>query len=166
MSDAIHPTRYTIWELATLVAERTREPGTPLRQVRDKVRHRIAYAVKVGQLDLRSPRNDAEEPYLLAGDAITWARAKYAGHFHDIPVSATERLRDGLGFSDRLATSAISGDLVTCQLTLSNTLATARRLEALLEATERELKQATAAADKWARLCDRNRRNAKARRKP
>ncbi len=140
----------TIQELVDLLAPRVRKAGDTLRQAKDKVRKRLLYAQKSGELErLGTP---AKQPN---------GRCKV----NDLLAYYSRDLSETLTVSDSAIADIIPGDLPRCQQALRDSQNKVRLLEAQLAESLAEIRRLKPLADRYEANRAKNRESAKKPRK-
>ncbi|MBX6421910.1 MAG: hypothetical protein IRZ06_13020 [Nevskia sp.] len=155
----------TIQELVDLLAPRVRKAGDTLRQAKDKVRKRLLYAQKSGELErLGTPAKQPNGRFKLSA-VIGWARFKWPGKVNDLLAYYSRDLSETLTVSDSAIADIIPGDLPRCQQALRDSQNKVRLLEAQLAESLAEIRRLKPLADRYEANRAKNRESAKKPRK-
>ena len=149
-------------EVAILIAQRNQPPGEALRTTVDKVRKRIAYAVRRDDLQFVE---DGPVEFLFGPQVFAWARRKWPEAFgdisetHDATVGSTAKI-------GAIARSYVyPAGVERCHELLRESYREAEVLKEELEALERELVRLRPLAERYETNREKNRKSAKLPRK-
>ncbi|MFT3806705.1 hypothetical protein [Arenimonas sp.] len=137
-------------ELALWIAERVKPPGEPIRKTIDKVRKRIAHAVKIGALH---PAPKSLTFYVPEVEA--WAKNKWPSEFSDVPRVEIIRIVERLAISVSADMRLVPGDLDRCKQELKNAFQKIDEAEDLNKHLMKELKAAREEVDRLRPLAER-----------
>lgn len=147
--------------IIAIIAEKVKLPGEALRQSKDKVGHRLAYAIKNGKA--RAPANGR----FVFGDVIRWARQrqgwgdKLAGLPESAPIPATPKSVT-VRASHEAAYARSADSLKECKALLAHARQENTALIGQLRAALEELQRLRPLAEMWqTRIVEKNRRNAR-----
>ncbi len=148
----------TLGEAATFLTSlliRTGQETGQKKQVRNKVRERILYAIKNGEL----PGNKQKIPY---GKLIAWAREKngLASAVKGLAANIEEMVEDKSVGSDELFDVTLPGDQPRCHSLISELTMQNRQLQIEKKTQEAQLKRAKAEQEKIARRREVGRKSA------
>lgn len=150
---------FTLAEAAIFLASRLIRAGQE-KQVRNKVRERILYAIKNGEL----PGNKQKIPY---GKLIAWARKKdvrkkngLASAVKGLPTNIEEMVEEKFVGSDELFDVTLPNDLPRCHSLISELTMQNRQLQIEKKALEAQLERAKAELEKIARRREVGRKSA------
>ena len=149
---------FTLGEATTFLASRLIRAGLETgqeKQVRNKVRERILYAIKNGEL----PGNKQKIPY---GKLIAWARKKdgLASAVKGLPTNIEEMVEEKFVGSDELFDVTLPNDLPRCHSLISELTMQNRQLQIEKKALEAKLARAEAELAKIARRREDGRKSA------
>lgn len=143
-------------DLVQLITDRVRDPNDNIREARNKVSHRITYAIDTGAL--AAPGDDSFELGIVA----LWARLQWPGKLDDLPVSPVSAwFASSARLSDRYDAIVIPGQLDQCQDALKKAYDKIEQMEKGLRSLYAELERLAPLASKWEEFCEKNRQSAK-----
>ncbi len=154
-----HQLFYPLAEMAMLIALRTRPAGEPLRTTIDKVRKRLVYATKNGDLQT------AHAGLYFVPQTIAWSQKKWPGKFDGLPAEHTSTATATAVFHDEAWGFVIPGDLPRCQEALRDAQRENQQLQAELKAARAEIDRLKPIAEKYEQIREKNARSAKLPRK-
>lgn len=155
-----HQLFYPLAEMALLIALRIRpEDGEPRRTTIDKVRKRLIYATKNGDLQT------ALTGLYFVPQVIAWSQTKWPGKFDDLPAEHSHAATATLVMRDEARAFVIPGDLPGCQEALEDAHRKNRQLQAELNAAHAEIERLKPIAYKYEHIREKNTRSAKLPRK-
>lgn len=144
-------------QVVGLIAEETRKPGDSARQARDRVSHRIAYAVEKGWL-----RPNAEG--FLVGELAHWIRTEWPHLARDLPAAPLEAtMASTCGIRCTFEAVVVPGTLDRCQAALREAQDTIDKLILELRSTRTELEELRPSAERWEALREKNRESGRKR---
>lgn len=147
-------------DVVQLIAAETRRPNESIRQARNKVSHRITYAVDKGHL-IKDPDG------FKVGDLVLWMRSEWPRLFDDLPASPRQAtFASTIKISDSYSARVIPGDLDRCKAALNDAYDQIDRLTLELRAVQVELENLRPLAEKWEDFCAINKAKAKGPRSP
>jgi hypothetical protein len=154
-----HQLFYPLAEMAMLIATRVNPPGEPLRTTIDKVRKRLVYATKNGDLQM------AHAGLYFVPQAIAWSQKKWPGKFDGLPAEHFATATSTAVMSDEVWGFVIPGDLPSCQKALEDAHRENQQLRTELKAAHVEIERLEPIAEKYEQICEKNARSAKLPRK-
>lgn len=144
----------SVTEVVDLIAGRVRDPAESLRQARDKIRKRLLYAAKAGEL--AGGLTGRFEARAIAA----WAQVKWPGRFDDLPAQYTLESGDDLGVTDTATATVTSNNLERCKQLLAEAEAEIARLQAELARANSESAALRPLADRYQQIKATNRASA------
>lgn len=154
-----HQLFYPLAEMAMLIALRTRPVGEPLRTTIDKVRKRLVYATKNGDLQT------AHAGLYFVPQAIAWSQKKWPGKFDGLPAEHSATATATAVIRDEAWGFAIPGDLPGCQKALEDAQRENQQLLKELKAARAEIERLWPIAEKYEQIREKNALSAKLPRK-
>lgn len=146
------------FDAVKLISERIHQKGETPQDARNRVSHRIAYAMKSGEL------NKSVAGFEL-NDVICWARKKWPTAFIDLAAqnfAQAESKVTAASFTDGII---LPGSLERCHALIQELHNRIEILETQLGAANREIDKLSPSAAKWEELRVSNAANSKRRRK-
>jgi len=154
-----HQLFYPLAEMAMLIALRIRPVGEPIRTTIDKVRKRLIYATKNGDL------HTAHADLYFVPQAIAWSQKKWPGKFDGLAAEHSVTATNTLVIRDECRGFVIPGDLPGCQEALRDAQRENQQLQAELKTAQAEIDRLEPIAEKYERIREKNARSAKLPRK-
>ena len=154
-----HQLLYPLAEMAMLIALRIQAAGEPVRTTVDKVRKRLVYATRNGDLQT------AHAGLYFVPQAIAWSRKKWPGKFEDLPAAFSDTATAAAAIGDEVFTLVVPGDLPRCQEAVADAQRENQRLRTELKAAHAEIERLGSIAEKYAHICEKNAESAKLPRK-
>jgi hypothetical protein len=148
-------------KMAKLIAVRIRPPGEPLRTTTDKVRKRLSYATKKGEL-----RTLGTGPGLYyLPHAIAWSQEKWPGKLNDLRTEPPDPAASKEFLQEDPWKFLVPSDLRRCQEVLGEALLENYLLRTKLTRARAEIHRLTPIMKKYEQICEKNARSAKLPRK-
>ena len=147
--------QYTTTEIALLIATRIQQFGEDKRLIVDKVRKRLDYATKKGDL-----HKTATGDY-CASEIHPWMRKKWPDKFDDIAVEHFPTAMGKVSVSTRASMLVLPGNLDRCHAALTDAHVENRKLLDQLQSAQTEIAELKPLAEKYLRICEENARSAK-----
>lgn len=154
-----HQLLYPLAEMARLIALRIQPAGESLRTTIDKVRKRLVYATKNGELQT------AHAGLYFVPQAIAWSQKKWPGKFDGLPAEHSATATATAVIRDEVWGFVIPGDLPSCQKALEDAQRENQQLLTELKAARAEIDCLEPIAEKYEQICEKNARSAKLPRK-
>lgn len=154
-----HPLFCPLAEMAMLIAVRIQPAGEPLRTTIDKVRKRLIYATKNGDLQT------AHAGLYFLPQVIAWSQKRWSGKFDGLPAEHSATATSAAMIRDEAWAFVIPGDLPSCQKALEDAQRENHQLRAELKAAHAEIERLKPIAQKYERIREKNARSAKLPRK-
>lgn len=154
-----HQLLYPLAEMAMLIALRTRPAGEPLRTTIDKVRKRLVYATKNGDLQT------AHADLYFVPQVIAWSLRKWPGKFDGLRAEHSATATAAVVVRDEIQGWVIPGDLPGCQEALRDAQRENEQLQAMLMAAHGEIERLRPIAEKYELIREKNRRSSQLPRK-
>lgn len=136
------------------IAERARRRDETEHEARNRVSHRISYAVKRGEL-VESSRG-----FFVFGDLAGWVRNTWPELFNDWPRKLYGYFDFTWGFRSSADAVVLPGSLKPCHDMIRDMHEKIAGLEKSLQRVQLEIERLRPDAEQWHKLRDRNRANA------
>jgi hypothetical protein len=155
----------TFADAVEFLAARVRKPGDEEREAKDRVRQRLTYAIKTGQLVTLDGTKVGPSLFSMNSFAA-WAHSKWPGKLPDLPYPPiTANVRIPLPVLHIRATGyCIPNNLADCQTALADVEKERIRLHAELVEARNEIDQLRPLAEAQKNLRARNQQNARRKR--
>lgn len=146
-------------EAVEIIAERLRRPDETKRQAKDRINHRINYAIKQGKLI------QLQDGCFSFNDLAIWARSNWSNFFNDWTIVVAAECNMPLAFRGTANALVLPGSLERCHEAIWNMYETITTLEEKLAAANHQIEQLLPDANSWRKLILKNKSNAKKSRK-
>jgi len=148
----------TLVQVANILAPAVRNPEEELRAAIDKVRKRVEYAVKKGDLDAQ----------VIAGKrlycmplVLAWASRKWPANFPRVTTRQEGTASGALGFTGGGSGFTYPGDLKESHAALRAAHIRIYELSEALKSGQLEIDRLKPLAEKYEEICKKNRKSAK-----
>lgn len=155
----------TIQELVELLAPRVKAPGDSLRQAKDKVRKRLLYSHRSGELVRFEAQERGDDGRFWLGCIVAWGREKWPGKLTDLPARHNATVEERFRSASSAFGDVVPTDLPQCREALRACQAQVRLLEAKLAEHQREIGRLKQLADRYESNRAKNRESARKPRK-
>lgn len=141
-------------ETVEIITERLCRPDETKRQVKDRINHRISYAIKQGKL------MQSQDGYFSFNDLAIWARANWPNSFKDWTITVNGDC-NARTCSYGIATAMVLPESIErCHEAIRNMHEAIAILEEKLEAANHQIEQLLPDANSWQELKLKNKANA------
>lgn len=152
---------YPLAQMAMLIALRVRPPGEDGRATIDKIRKRLRYAVKIGEVHPML----SESGLFYVPEVIAWAQRKWPDKLCDLVGEHAASAHSNLLVHDKVQHTSIPADLPSCQDALEDAQQLIHKLRADIASAHAEIARLRPLADKYEQNREKNRQSAKLPRK-
>ncbi len=149
---------HTLSQVADFLVPKIRRPGEGLRAVIDKVRKRVEYAAKNG--DLEAQVIAGKRLYCLPL-VLAWASRKWPANFPGVTTRQEGTASGAMGFTGGGSGFTYPGDLKESHAALRVAHMRIYELTEALKSAQLEIDRLRPLAEKYEEICEKNRKSAK-----
>lgn len=142
-------------EAVEIIAERLRRSDETERQSKNRISHRINYAIKQGKLI------QLQDGCFSFNDLAIWVRSNWPNSFNDWPILVATECNMCLTARGTANAVILPETLERCHEAIRNMHETITTLEEKLEAANHQIEQLLPDANNWRELQRKNKANAK-----